>query len=116
MSGYLNTADSDDEADSETLAQTSEEEKLAGKGKSAASKADGDEKFRSKDYNGALEAYTSAINALKSAGLPPDAVILSNRSATYLLLKRYVPACHDAALSAKADPTNWKGNILLLIE
>lgn len=35
---------------------------------------------------------------------------LANRAATYLSLKRYVPACHDAIESAKADPDNWKAH------
>ena len=69
-----------------------------------------------------------AISTLKAIG-KKDSVIFANRrfllpnitynlsflflkiqcaSATYLSLKRFVPALHDAIQSANADPTNWK--------
>lgn len=37
-------------------------------------------------------------------------MILCNRSATYLALKRYVPASFDALLASKANPDNWKAH------
>lgn len=51
-----------------------------------------------------------AVKLLKSNNLPPDDVILCNRSAAYLGLKRYVPACHDAIQAANANPSNWKAH------
>jgi hypothetical protein len=42
--------------------------------------------------------------------LPRDDAILTNRSATYLALKRYVPACHDAIQAAEVNPDNWKAH------
>ena len=106
MSSYLETnSDSDDEE----IITTTEQEKALGKEKASRLKSEGDDHFRLKDYNAALQFYTEAIKCLKSSGLPNDAVLLCNRSATYLLLKRYVPACHDAVQSAKIDPDNWKG-------
>ena len=47
---------------------------------------------------------------MKTSHLPPDDVILCNRSATYLGLKKYVPAGHDALQAAKANPDNWKAH------
>lgn len=35
-------------------------------------------------------------------------MILTNRSAAYIALKRYVPGAHDAQLAAKANKDNWK--------
>lgn len=42
--------------------------------------------------------------------MPRDDAILCNRSATYLGLKRYVPACHDAIQAAEVNPDNWKAH------
>ena len=47
---------------------------------------------------------------LKSSKLPLDDVILTNRSATYLALKRYVPASHDAFQASKLNSENWKAH------
>lgn len=44
------------------------------------------------DYNRLLLLYQAAVRLCASSGLPPDALVLSNRAATYLALKRYVPA------------------------
>ena len=45
---------------------------------------------------------------MKSVQLPEDTVLYANRSAVFLALRRYVPACHDAIQAGQADPTNWK--------
>jgi tetratricopeptide (TPR) repeat protein len=106
MSSYLDGSDSDEEVsksvDPEIAAVATE--------KSKASKAVADAAFGAKDFEGAAAAYTQAINDLKEVGLPKSSVLLANRSASYLALKRYVPACHDAMQSAEADPTNWKAH------
>ena len=47
---------------------------------------------------------------MKKVNLPSDTIIYANRSATYLALQRYVPACHDAILSSRSDPNNWKAD------
>ena len=99
MSDYLNSPDSDEdntvkkEPEREPLSEADRESIL---GLTASLKATGNEKFAKQDYNEALEDYTAAVNELKKAGLPKDVLILLNRSATYLALKRYVPAMNDA--------------------
>ena len=94
MSDYLNTADSgSDEENTETL---TEAEIMVARGEAAKLKAEGNDFFGKGDYDQALEKYTGAVNALKKAKLPKDALILLNRSATYLALKRFVPAMNDA--------------------
>jgi hypothetical protein len=42
--------------------------------------------------------------------MPLDDVILTNRSATFMALKKYVPASHDALQAAKINPNNWKAH------
>jgi len=108
MSTFFDEDSSGDEGGGKPVVQYSEEEVALAKDTAAVSKAAGDDAFRSKDFDTALASYSEAINALKRAGLTPDSVILANRSATYLALKRYVPACHDAIQASNVDPTNWK--------
>lgn len=111
MSSYLNEDDSDDDIPkiiNNTTVYT-EGDIIDAKEKVSINKSIGDDAFRNKDYIKSLEGYTNAINILKSVNLPQDSIILSNRSAVYLALKRYVPACHDAIQSSNIDPTNWKG-------
>ena len=50
------------------------------------------------------------MKLLKSSKLPMDDVILTNRSATYLALKKYVPASHDAFQASKLNKDNWKAH------
>jgi tetratricopeptide (TPR) repeat protein len=107
MSTFFEEDSSGDETTAKSVPR-SEEEIAAAKESSLTNKAAGDDAFRAKNFDEALASYTGAINALKSAGLPSDSVILANRSATYLALKRFIPACHDAIQSSNADPTNWK--------
>lgn len=48
---------------------------------------------------------------MKSVGLQkevPASLLLLNRSASYISLKRYVPALNDANQAAGIDPLNWK--------
>jgi tetratricopeptide (TPR) repeat protein len=132
MSDYLNEADSDAEdgptsggdlspADIELVMARCQEFKVAG-----------NSHFSAGEYDSALQQYTNAVNALKTAHLPKDCLILLNRSATYLALKRYVPALNDAnqgdlpplnkltccsyltfthnVTAITLDPLNWKGH------
>ena len=105
MSSYLDKDSSEDEAgpvDPVAQATASEE--------AAACKTLGNEAFGKQDYDTALEHYTKAINTLKAVNCKQDPLILLNRSATYLALKRYVPALYDANQAGEIDPTNWKAH------
>jgi tetratricopeptide (TPR) repeat protein len=108
MSGYLNEPDSDeDENIKEPIAPELAE---AIQAEVSRIKDLGGTAFKNKDYEEALARYSECVKMLKENNLPRDAVILANRSATYLALKRYVPACHDATQSAEVDPDNWKAH------
>mmetsp|Transcript_7110 Transcript_7110/g.10602 ORF Transcript_7110/g.10602 Transcript_7110/m.10602 type:complete len:179 (+) Transcript_7110:52-588(+) len=108
MTSYLNEPDTD--SDHEVECSLSEEEINELKIRFETLKAEGNALFSSQDLEGALEKYSEIIRLRKSSNLPPDDVILANRSATYMGLKRYVPASHDALQAAKANPNNWKAH------
>ena len=100
MSSYLNESDSDSDGgntkvktSTEPLSEEQTAEILA---MSASLKSEGNSHFSKGELEEALAKYTAAVNTLKEADLPKDALILLNRSATYLGLKRYVPALNDA--------------------
>lgn len=100
MSSYLNEEDSESDVESKpkkvSVAPLNEEERAAILAQCAALKTEGNGHFSKSEFESALEKYTAAVNMLKQADLPKDSVILLNRSATYLALKRYVPALNDA--------------------
>lgn len=73
-------------------------------------KNEGNACFSASNFEEAVRKYTEAINTLKSSKLPKDPIILLNRSATYLSLKRYVPALNDSNQAISVDPDNWKGH------
>lgn len=60
------------------------------------------------EFNQAIEKYTAALKALNEVGLPKDSILLLNRSASYLGIKKYVSALSDANQSSELDPNNWK--------
>lgn len=107
MSSYLDRDSSDEEAATGAVDPVAQEQAVA---EAAASKALGNEAFGKQDYDTALENYTAAVNIMKAAKCKQDPLILLNRSATYLALKRYVPALYDANQAAELDPTNWKSH------
>lgn len=102
MSNYLNEADSDSDSEKKTKVGGLEREPLSEEQTqgileaSAALKAEGNAFFSKSEFEQALEKYTAAVSLLKESNLPKDGLILLNRSATYLALKRYVPALNDA--------------------
>lgn len=108
MSNYLETEDSDEDAPLECT--LSEEEQAAIREQCGALKAEGNASFSSQEYEQAIEKYTQILGLLKSSNMPLDDVILCNRSACYLALKRYVPASHDALQASKINPDNWKSH------
>ena len=112
MSNYLDSADTDDEGDKKVTEKKTftETEIVQAKESAVALKTLGNEAFSAQNFEEAVEKYTLALNALKAVSLPKDPIILLNRSASYLGLKRYVPALNDANHAAEIDPTNWKAH------
>mmetsp|Transcript_55599 Transcript_55599/g.109754 ORF Transcript_55599/g.109754 Transcript_55599/m.109754 type:complete len:184 (+) Transcript_55599:61-612(+) len=113
MSSYLNEEDSDSDGERNVAVKgepMTEEQTEGVVVMAAALKAEGNGHFSKGEFEEALTKYTAAVNTLKEAGLPKDCLILLNRSATYLALKRYVPALNDANQAIVADPNNWKGH------
>lgn len=96
MSNYLDSADSGSDDEKVSKPAVSEEDKILNLQESARLKAEGNDHFSKSEFAEALEKYSKAVEVLKAANLPKDALILLNRSATYLALKRYVPALNDA--------------------
>jgi len=96
MSDYLNEADSDTEDASTSGGNLSPSDIEMVMARCQELKGTGNNHFSSGEFDLALQQYTNAVNALKTANLPKDCLILLNRSATYLALKRYVPALNDA--------------------
>jgi tetratricopeptide (TPR) repeat protein len=113
MSNYLDSGDSSDEENKALKpggVETLEIDKEHILELCAGLKASGNTCFGSGDFDGAVKDYTEAVNLLKNSRLPKDSLILLNRSATYLALKRYVPALNDANQATEVDPGNWKGH------
>jgi tetratricopeptide (TPR) repeat protein len=100
MSSYLNEEDSESENEGNVQKNKkeplSEEEQASVLAMCTSLKTEGNAHFSKSEFDQALEKYTAAVNTLKEAGLPKDCLILLNRSATYLAMKRYVPALNDA--------------------
>ena len=108
MSSYLDDSDSDE---NEVREEVSEEAKAEAVQGSVLAKEEGNDKFKEGNYEEAVAAYTNGVNLLKGAALKKDismSVILLNRAATYLAMKRYVPALYDANIAGEIDPDNWK--------
>jgi DnaJ family protein C protein 7 len=64
----------------------------------------GNQLFQAKEYDRSIAEYTRAIEAN-----PKEPSLYSNRSAAYLLCKRYAPAMEDAAKCLELDPMYVKG-------
>ena len=116
MSNYFDGSDTSDEETSKNLNATQSntpdltvEEKEALLEKCKSIKDEGNSHFSKANYDDALLKYTEALKLLKEGKQGKDPVIMLNRSATYLALKRYVPALNDANIACELDPNNWKG-------
>jgi tetratricopeptide (TPR) repeat protein len=109
MSTYLEEQDTDDESGAKAIPLDPEAQRVATE-EATSLKGLGNTAFGAKDYDAALKHYSDAINLLKKARCPRDSLILLNRSATYLALKRFVPALYDATQAAEVDPDNWKAH------
>ncbi|KAL0477152.1 Hsp40/DnaJ [Acrasis kona] len=67
-------------------------------------KEEGNKKFKSQDFEGALVMYTRAIEKN-----PSEHTLYTNRAATYLQLKQYKEAAADATKATEIDPKFAKG-------
>ena len=108
MSSYLDGSDSDDGGETKLFDEVAQTE---AKTIASASKDEGNVLFKEGAFDEALKKYTAGVNALKTTGLGKDplmATVLLNRAATFLALKRYVPALYDANIAGEIDSDNWK--------
>jgi len=96
MSTYFESRDSSDDEEAVDKKEISEVDEASMKEAASILKTEGNSFFSQGQYSEALEKYSEAINILKRASLPKDAILLLNRSATYLAIKKYVPALNDA--------------------
>lgn len=95
----------DDEEDAQTEVQV-EVEKLDQKRKEKVAiemKQKGNEHFKNKGYEAAIECYTTGMQAD-----PSNPVFPANRAMAYLLLKKYSEAETDCALTLSLDPSYIK--------
>lgn len=111
MSRYLEEEDSDEEGGGgKAQIEMDPEAQRVATEEAQALKTAGNAAFGKQDFAEALVHYSAAVKLLKDTHCPRDALILLNRSATYLALKRFVPALHDATQAAQVDATNWKAH------
>ena len=108
MSSYLD----EDSDESDAVKTYTEEEQTIAKETALASKEEGNSFFKqgAEGWDDAVKHY-NWYKFVKGAGLDKDpvmATMLLNRSATYLALKRYVPALYDANIAGEIDSDNWK--------
>jgi len=97
MSTYLDSADSDDDLTSKLSSCVIGEAEISTIKESCIRlKAEGNEFFAQSSFDDAIEKYSEAIKLLKDANLPKDPIILLNRCASYLSVKKFVPALNDA--------------------
>ena len=96
-------------------------------------KARGNDCYKEQDYAGAISAYMPAVLLVPQfpndddsdyegpsaaeivAATDPEllkqgAIVLCNRAASYMALKKAVPALADAQRAAACDPLNWKAH------
>ncbi len=96
MSEYLNdpdSSDSENEKDVKVLDEVARAEVLQ---TALNLKTEANQKFSAASYDDAVKIYSQAIKLLKDNGLERDPILFLNRSASYMALKRYVPALNDA--------------------
>ncbi|CAL8087988.1 unnamed protein product [Orchesella dallaii] len=72
-------------------------------------KGKGNEHFKAGEYYQALEMYSKAIEAM-----PTDAAYYGNRSACYMMLKRYKEALADVRQALQLEPKYAKGYLRLI--
>ncbi|KAK0547601.1 Hsp90 cochaperone [Tilletia horrida] len=72
-------------------------------------KAKGNAAFAAKDWDGAIQAYTAAIEAVQDPAADAAHILYSNRSAAYAGLRSYSKALEDAEECIKINPQFAKG-------
>lgn len=129
MSEYLNgpdSSDSENEKETKVLTETERTELIQSV---LTLKTEGNQKFAAGEFEEAVKSYSQAIKALKENDLARDPILFLNRSASYISLKRFVPALSDATqgtyiayifsfhhsitnsfnTAIELDSDNWKG-------
>lgn len=86
---YLDGDDTDEEEEVKNAKVYNPEEILEAQTNCGLLKSQGNDSFSASNFDEAIVHYTNALKCLKSVGLKNDAIILLNRSATYISLKRY---------------------------
>lgn len=96
MSTYFESKDSSDDDATVDRKEILEADIESIKALNITLKSEGNDFFAKNQYAEAVGKYSEAINNLKRVSLPKDVILLLNRSATYLALKKFVPALNDA--------------------
>ena len=107
-STYFDESDEDDKLSPSLSLNTEEILKLNKDNEEL--KRRGNDAFTALNYDASIVYYTEAIENLKRYKLPPNNIYHLNRAASYLALKSYVKALHDANIAIEIDPNNWKGH------
>lgn len=66
---------------------------------------------RSGDYAAAVTAYTRALALSRSAAGEQRAILLSNRAAASIKLRRWDDAMQDTSAAVQLDPSNLKAHV-----
>jgi DnaJ homolog subfamily C member 7 len=66
-------------------------------------KLEGNEKYKAKDYTGAIESYSQAISHDSS-----NAALYTNRAAAHLMVLQYKQAADDCEVATRLDSSNSK--------
>jgi len=69
----------------------------------------GNARYKERDYNGAIQAYTSAIDCNPSSSVA--SLLYTNRAAAYMMILDYVSAGEDCTRAITADPNNLKAYV-----
>ena len=80
-------------------------------------KDEGNQHFKEENFEEAVKSYTKAVKLFPDlddldaadSARKQCAIVLANRSASYLGLKKWVAALVDAQRAEDADPSYWKG-------
>ena len=91
----------EEEEEEEGKEEESEEQRLA---RAAEAKAEGNELYKKKNFRGAIERYTEAIEADST-----NAMYINNRAAAYLAVGNYEAAIADGRSCVKCNPKLYKG-------
>ena len=92
---------SEEEDEKEVVPEETEKERLA---RAARAKAEGNARYKEKDFRGAIGLYTEAIEAD-----PENAMYINNRAAAHLALGNWDAAIADGRACVACNPRMFKG-------